>query len=207
MATDPRHEPFLALLEAHQKILYKVAFVYCAQPDDRQDLVQEMIVQLWRSFPRYDPRYRFSTWMYRIAVNTAISFARSSRRRQQPLVSLDAELTAGLLVAPEPDELWELRQAIEGLDSFDDDPEAAGGTAGSLGAPDHLVVRLPPAALAAPADRRNARPAGARRLRAPRASLPGRQPAGRPRLRAARALAGASLSTASRARACPAASG
>lgn len=119
MAVDPHHEPFLALLEAHQKILYKVAFVYCAQPDDRQDLVQEMIVQLWRSFPRYDPRYRFSTWMYRIAVNTAISFARSSRRRQQPLVPLDAELTAGLLAAPEPDELWELRQAIEGLGSLD----------------------------------------------------------------------------------------
>lgn len=119
MAVDPRHEPFLALLEAHQKILYKVAFVYCAHPDDRQDLVQEMIIQLWRSFPRYDAHYRFSTWMYRIAVNTAISFARSERRRSRPLLPLDEELTAGLLTAPESEQLWELRQAIDGLDSFD----------------------------------------------------------------------------------------
>ena len=119
MAVDPHHKPFLTLLEAHQKILYKVAFVYCIHPDDRQDLVQEMIVQLWRSFPRYDPCYRFSTWMYRIAVNTAISFARSSHRRQKPLVPLDAELTASLLAIPESDELWELRQAIDSLDSFD----------------------------------------------------------------------------------------
>lgn len=119
MAVDPRHEPFLALLEAHQKILYKVAFVYCANPDDRQDLIQEMIVQLWRSFGRYDPHYRFSTWMYRIAVNTAISFARSAHRRQRPLVPLDAGLAARLTTDTEPDELWELREAIDGLDSFD----------------------------------------------------------------------------------------
>lgn len=119
MVDDPRHEPFLTMLEAHQKILYKVAFVYGAHPDERQDLIQEMIVQLWRSFPRYDPQYRFSTWMYRIAVNTAISFARADRRRQQPLVPLDAALTVGLLGAQETDELWELRQAIDGLDRFD----------------------------------------------------------------------------------------
>lgn len=118
MTADTRQELFLALLEEHQKILYKVAFVYCANLDDRQDLIQEMIVQLWRSFPRYNPDYRFSTWMYRIAVNTAISFARSERRRRKPLAPLDAGRDAGVFAAPDPEELWELRQAIDGLDSL-----------------------------------------------------------------------------------------
>jgi RNA polymerase sigma-70 factor (ECF subfamily) len=72
---------FLALLEEHRKILYKVASAYCRNPEDRRDLVQEIVVQLWRTFSRFDERTRFSTWMYRIAMNVAISFYRSESRR------------------------------------------------------------------------------------------------------------------------------
>ena len=67
---------FVALLDEHRKILYKVARAYGRSPEDRQDLVQEMTAQLWRSFERYDDRLRFATWMYRIALNVAISFVR-----------------------------------------------------------------------------------------------------------------------------------
>jgi RNA polymerase sigma factor (sigma-70 family) len=85
--TDPlRQERFLALLDEHKRILYKVAASYCRNPADRPDLEQEIVVQLWRSFGRYDERYRFSTWMYRIALNVAISFYRSETRRTRGAV-------------------------------------------------------------------------------------------------------------------------
>ncbi len=72
---------FLALLEEHRKILYKVAGSYSRNQADRSDLTQEIVLQLWRSFGRFDGRCRFSTWMYRIAMNVAISFSRSEGRR------------------------------------------------------------------------------------------------------------------------------
>jgi RNA polymerase sigma factor (sigma-70 family) len=81
MTALSEQDRFLALVEEHEKILYKVAHSYCRNPEDRRDLVQEIIAQLWRSFGRFDDRYKFSTWMYRIAMNVAISFYRSQSRR------------------------------------------------------------------------------------------------------------------------------
>lgn len=81
MSKPEVQDRFVALLEEHKKILFKVASSYCRNPADRQDLVQEMVVALWKSFGRYDDRYRFSTWVYRIALNVAISFYRSEVRR------------------------------------------------------------------------------------------------------------------------------
>ena len=50
--------------------------------------MQEISLQLWRSYPGYDPARRFSTWMYRVALNTAITFARSRRTRETHVVAL-----------------------------------------------------------------------------------------------------------------------
>ena len=86
MSKRAAQDRFVALLEEHKKILYKVASSYCRNPADRQDLVQEMVVALWKSFGRYDDRYRFSTWTYRIALNVAISFYRSEVRRTRHTV-------------------------------------------------------------------------------------------------------------------------
>jgi RNA polymerase sigma factor (sigma-70 family) len=69
-------ERFTALLEAHAGILRKISRAYARSEADRQDLSQEIAAQLWRSFPRYDDRLPFSTWMYRVALNVAITFAR-----------------------------------------------------------------------------------------------------------------------------------
>ena len=71
------------MLEAHKGIIYKVARSYCPDEQDREDLVQEVIIQLWQSMERYDPTYRLSTWVYRIALNTAISHYRKVKVRQQ----------------------------------------------------------------------------------------------------------------------------
>src|SRR5580704_2264270 len=84
--TTAIQERFLNLMEDHKKILYKVCRSYCRNPGDRDDLAQEIIVQLWRSFRGFDERVRFSTWMYRIALNVAISFYRRESVRKKHLL-------------------------------------------------------------------------------------------------------------------------
>lgn len=75
-----RQREYERLLQAHRGIVYKVAGGYSRSAADRDDLVQEICLQLWRAFPSYDPARRFSTWMYRVALNVAIS---QFRRRPQ----------------------------------------------------------------------------------------------------------------------------
>lgn len=79
---------FHELLERHRKIVFKVANTYSRDAHDRADLAQEIAMQLWRAFPSWDGQRPFSTWMYRIALNVAISFVRSeslSARHSEPL--------------------------------------------------------------------------------------------------------------------------
>jgi RNA polymerase sigma-70 factor (ECF subfamily) len=91
-ATTRRQAEFHALLEAHRRLVFKVAGTYARHPDDRADLAQEIAAQLWRAFPGYDATRSFSTWMYRIALNVAISQVRSNAPRQQNAVALDEQL-------------------------------------------------------------------------------------------------------------------
>ncbi|SFS04845.1 RNA polymerase sigma-70 factor, ECF subfamily [Dyella sp. OK004] len=80
MANRQLQQRFEVLLREHQKIVFKVAGVYARHAEDRRDLAQEICTQLWRSFNGYDEqRAKFSTWMYRIALNVAISQARRER--------------------------------------------------------------------------------------------------------------------------------
>ena len=79
-----KKEEFITLLESHVKIVYKVIHAYCKQEADKKDLEQEIVLQLWNSFDRYDPTYKFSTWMYKVALNTAVSYYRGfSKRKEQ----------------------------------------------------------------------------------------------------------------------------
>jgi RNA polymerase sigma factor (sigma-70 family) len=77
---------FQELLERHKKILYKICNSYCRNPDDREDLAQQIVAQLWQSFRSFDGRVAFSTWMYRVALNVAISWYRRERTRAQHIV-------------------------------------------------------------------------------------------------------------------------
>ena len=91
MARDP-HQAFAALLERHRGIVLKVAATYARDPHDRDDLAQEIAAQLWRAWPQYDDTRRFSTWMYRIALNVAIGFVRGNARRIRHAVPMDEAL-------------------------------------------------------------------------------------------------------------------
>ena len=91
MGTDAR-EAFEERLQQHRGIVFKVAGTYTFDPDDRDDLAQEIAVQLWRAWPDYDHGRSFSTWMYRIALNVAISHVRGAVRRRRHSVPLDEAL-------------------------------------------------------------------------------------------------------------------
>jgi RNA polymerase sigma factor (sigma-70 family) len=83
---------FSALLESNRRLIFKVANTYGRGRADVEDLAQEIAAQSWRAFPTYDPARSFSTWMYRIALNVAISWLRAEAPRRQRSVPFDAEL-------------------------------------------------------------------------------------------------------------------
>lgn len=82
---------FLNVIESNKGILYKVANSYCRNNEDRKDLIQEIILQLWKSYDNYNEKFKYSTWMYRISLNVAISFYRkeNSRKRISNLLTTD----------------------------------------------------------------------------------------------------------------------
>lgn len=75
-----KKEKFIVTLDDHKKIIYKIVNSYCPNREDRKDLEQEIIIQLWNSFDKYNAEFKYSTWMYRIALNVAISFYRKEKK-------------------------------------------------------------------------------------------------------------------------------
>lgn len=64
---------FVEQIQKHQGILHKICFVYSKSEVDKEDLYQEIVLQLWKSYPSFRKEAKFSTWMYRVALNTAIT--------------------------------------------------------------------------------------------------------------------------------------
>ncbi|MEP6809926.1 MAG: sigma-70 family RNA polymerase sigma factor [Chthoniobacterales bacterium] len=116
MKSAPVAQPaFLDLLNQHAGIVHKVAASYSSSQADRHDLTQEIMLQLWKAYPRYAPERPFSTWMYRIALNVAISFLRSNTRpvRQTiPLEEIETEIADSTSAIPEENERVVLLQKV-----------------------------------------------------------------------------------------------
>jgi RNA polymerase sigma factor (sigma-70 family) len=82
---------FHQIIDQHKGILFKIARTYCQDEEDRQDLVQEIMIQLWQSFHKYDDKFKVSTWLYRVSLNVAISFYRKNRVRKVSNVPLNEQ--------------------------------------------------------------------------------------------------------------------
>ena len=74
---------FLTLFESNQNIAHKICRAYCSDEDSHKDLFQEITIQLWKAYPKFRGESKFSTWMYRISLNTAITVYRKSKRSIQ----------------------------------------------------------------------------------------------------------------------------
>jgi len=72
---------FIKIVSDNQGIIHKVCSIYCDSEEDRRDLFQEILAQLWRSYSSFRSESKFSTWMYRVALNTAITSFKKDKRQ------------------------------------------------------------------------------------------------------------------------------
>lgn len=85
-------DKFITIIKEHQALIYKVCCSYCQEVDDRSDLQQDILLQLWNALEKYDGRVKISTWIYRIALNTAISFYRKNRKHKEKKSDIDENI-------------------------------------------------------------------------------------------------------------------
>ncbi|MFV0566229.1 MAG: RNA polymerase sigma factor [Flavobacteriaceae bacterium] len=112
---------FVALLEQHQNIVHKVCRLYTNNYDAHNDLFQEITIQLWKAYPKFRGEAKFSTWMYRIALNTAITLYRKSKRTisTQDFSGVEFKIKAEDYDHVQEQQLSTLYQAIHQLNDID----------------------------------------------------------------------------------------
>jgi len=72
---------FIKIINDNKRLIYKVIYIYCKDLEDRKDLEQEVILQLWKSLKSYNENFKLSTWIYKIALNVAVSHYRKDQKR------------------------------------------------------------------------------------------------------------------------------
>jgi RNA polymerase sigma-70 factor, ECF subfamily len=86
MIDEKLTDKFLELVEENKKLIYKVSHMYCDNIIDKRDLFQEIIVNLWKAYPNFRGNSKVSTWVYRISINTAISWFRDYVKNNNNIV-------------------------------------------------------------------------------------------------------------------------
>lgn len=76
------HERFLSVLEANLGTILKISKAYTGTAQDREDLINDITYEMWKSFPGFEGRSKISTWVYRIALNTAMNYRKRYRKKQ-----------------------------------------------------------------------------------------------------------------------------
>ncbi|UII22721.1 RNA polymerase sigma factor [Fulvivirga ligni] len=114
---QPVKKEFVDIIEKHKGIIYKICNGYCKEADDREDLVQDVIGHLWKAYPKYNADYKLSTWIYRIALNVAISYYRKEQTRKKYIQPIQ-EHTFEVSEQPENENIKLLNQFIAELDEL-----------------------------------------------------------------------------------------
>ncbi|GAB3795043.1 sigma-70 family RNA polymerase sigma factor [Spirosoma humi] len=108
-------QAFLNQINDHLGIAHKVCRLYCQDQENRADLLQEMLYQLWKGFPSFGERSSFTTWMYRVCLNTALTWHRKSSRTNWESLSLRHQQIPEQTAGPEEEQRQALFQAIATL--------------------------------------------------------------------------------------------
>ncbi len=88
-------DSFIERLNNNQGIISKICNIYCFNEEDRKDLYQEITLQLWRSYPGFKQLSAFSTWMYRVSLNTALYYKRKENKHQNNY-TINENITASI---------------------------------------------------------------------------------------------------------------
>ncbi|MBC8753826.1 RNA polymerase sigma factor [Kordia sp. YSTF-M3] len=120
MSNNLEHS-FVSELERHQNIVHKVCRIYTSGKDQHNDLFQEITIQLWKAYPKFRGDSKFSTWMYRVALNTAITLYRKSKRRvkTQDYETVVFKITSQDYDDTEEEQLKIMYKAIKQLSDID----------------------------------------------------------------------------------------
>ncbi|WP_108114586.1 RNA polymerase sigma factor [Kordia periserrulae] len=112
---------FVTELERHQNIVHKVCRIYTSNRDQHNDLFQEITIQLWKAYPKFRGDSKFSTWMYRVALNTAITLYRKSKRsvKTQDYESVVFKITSEDYDDTEEEQLKIMYKAIKQLSDIE----------------------------------------------------------------------------------------
>ncbi|XLS27752.1 RNA polymerase sigma factor [Flavobacteriaceae bacterium M23B6Z8] len=112
---------FVTALEQNQNIVHKVCRIYTNDEDSHKDLFQEITIQLWKAYPKFRGDSKFSTWMYRVALNTAITLYRKSKRnvKTQDFESVVFKISANEYDDTEEQHLKLMYEAVKQLSDIE----------------------------------------------------------------------------------------
>ena len=153
MTSEEHEQRFRQCLADHANVMWKVVRAFAATPQDQEDLLQEIALQLWRSLPTFRGEAKASTWIYRVAFNTALVWKRDEKRRhakhekffelnsapdismEHPAATRDEEMVQQLYVAIRQLPVLDASLALMHLDglSYRDMSEVLGITEGNVG--------------------------------------------------------------------------
>lgn len=107
---------FLEKLENHKRVVFKISKMYVSDVENRNDLYQEIVYQAWRAYPKFKGESKFSTWLYRVALNTAITYLK--KETKSPFVRDEGQsenLEAEIYSSEKEEQVERMYQAIEKL--------------------------------------------------------------------------------------------
>ena len=113
-----KEKQFTSLIMEYKRVIYKICYMYATDGENFKDLYQEVVINLWKGFDRYEGKSKLSSWIYRVGLNTCISFYRQQQRRGEH-TSLEA--LYGLEAANDETtvQLKEMYRLIAGLSKFE----------------------------------------------------------------------------------------
>ncbi len=119
-----QEEEFSTIINAHKDKLYRICYGYCSNQADVQDVYQEVLIKIWKYLPSFKGNSKITTWLYRIAVNTCLTFVASQKKRQEHFAPLQEHLahvdsTGNATEQKQSEQLQHLRWCIGQLPSMD----------------------------------------------------------------------------------------
>ena len=112
---SPLDKDFLEKLNQNIGVAHKVCAIYFSASDEREDVFQDMMYQLCRSYPRFQGTAKFSTWMYRVCLNTALTSLRKNKHKESGPITYEHQQIADEGSDPQHESMKQLLEAIERL--------------------------------------------------------------------------------------------